>query len=400
MQDRKFANIGEVKMPPMWLLIALIALPQMTETVLAPSLPDLARVWHLSAAQTQWTASIFFLGFAAGVFLWGRASDTLGRRPAMLGGLACGLIGTLVATYAHSFEIILAGQFVQALGLGTCSITVQTVLRDGLKGAALTHAFVTVGMVLAWSPAVGPLVGQSLSDWHGYRAVFWFIAATIAILGLTTMRRLHETCATHTQMLSTRSLAIRMLKDSQLMCAAVLVAGLNALVFSFYAAGPFMVGDSPLLGFGSVGLAVAIVGSAGAALNKRLHTGIGRTRRVRYGLGSVLAGVLLQLALVLATHQAGILWAVTALPIFFGFGLAIPNIVGPALGNYSNCLGWAGALFGVAYYTLLGAMLAVTSGLQLDRPLPLNGFWLAITIAMFLAHGCMATDELKPVLAK
>ncbi|MBB1596475.1 hypothetical protein [Achromobacter sp. UMC46] len=46
---------------------------------------------------------------------------------------------------------------------------------------------------------------------------------------------------------------------------AVLVAGLNFLVFSFYSAGPFMTGPLPGLGFGWVGLAVAVAGLAASS---------------------------------------------------------------------------------------------------------------------------------------
>ncbi|MCR2365396.1 hypothetical protein NSR35_25995, partial [Salmonella enterica] len=57
--------------PPSWLVIALLALPQIAETILAPALPDLARHWRLDAAATQPVMGVFFVGFAAGVFLWG-----------------------------------------------------------------------------------------------------------------------------------------------------------------------------------------------------------------------------------------------------------------------------------------------------------------------------------------
>lgn len=396
MTHQQISTPGETRLPPIWLLLALVALPQIAETVLAPSLPNVAHVFHLSAAQTQWTMSIFFLGFAVGVFLWGRVSDVIGRRPAILGGLAIGLAGTLFAARASSFELVLVGRFIQALGLATCSVTTQTILRDCLNGAALTRCFVTVGMVLAWSPAVGPLVGQTLSDWHGYQAVLWLITAAIAMLCLAATRHLRETRGACVQAISTRKLAWRMLADSQLMRSALLVAGLNALVFSFYAAGPFLVGDLPILGFGWIGLAVALAGSLGAALNRHLDEGIGHDRRVCLGLSGVLAGVLMQIVLVLITERAGVLWALAALPIFIGFGLAIPNILGPALRSYAHCLGRAGALFGVAYYALLGAMLAVTSALPLDSPLALDGFWLVVAVLMFVAHNDTGTEADRP----
>ncbi|MBF3307541.1 MFS transporter, partial [Pseudomonas aeruginosa] len=76
----------------------------------------------------------------------------------------------------------------------------------------------------------------------------------------------------------------RVLADRPLQTRALLVAVLNVLVFSFYAAGPFMVGDLPGLGFGWIGLAIAIAGSLGALLNRRLPRTWNSARRVRLGL--------------------------------------------------------------------------------------------------------------------
>ncbi|RQR44783.1 MFS transporter [Burkholderia sp. Bp9126] len=375
------------ELPPTWLVIALLALPQVAETILAPALPDIARVWNLESAQTQWVMGIFFLGFAIGVFVWGRVADQWGRRPAMLGGLTVALLGTVAAAHAPSYTAMLAGRCVQAVGLATCSVTTQTILRDRLNGDALIRYFVTLGIVLAWSPAVGPLSGQLLSDWHGYRAVLWLVVAILSLLLLSGLQYLPETHGNAGLNVSTRKLAMRMLGDQAIWRSAVLVASLNTLMFSFYAAGPFMVGHLPGPGFGWVGLAVALVSSLGAAFNHRLHAGVTSARRVQYGLASVLGGVILQLILVLVTGRAGILWAIAALPVFVGLGLAIPNILGSALRDYGDCPGRAGALFGVAYYTMLGAAIATSAMLPFDTPVPLSTFWLGITALLFLAHG-------------
>ncbi|RQS43396.1 MFS transporter [Burkholderia sp. Bp8986] len=374
-------------LPPKWLVIAWLALPQIAETILAPALPNLARAWRLDPAHTQWVMGVFFLGFSVGVLLWGHVSDHHGRRPALLLGLALSLIGTLGALAAPAYAWLLAGRFVQAAGMATCSITTQTILRDRLSGHTLTQYFVTLGIVLSWSPAVGPLAGQLLSDWQGYPSVLWGVAALVALLMLAGTRYLDETRPNSLDLAPLRRLALRMATDRALWRAAVLVAGLNTLVFSFYSAGPFMVGDLPGLGFGWVGLAVALVGSLGAAWNRRLSVEIRPDRRVLFGLICVLAGVVCQLVYVLAWGQSGALWAVTALPVFAGFGLALPNILAPALRNYGASLGRAGALFGVTYYLMLGLALAATAVLPFDTPIALSGFWTFIAGAMVGLHG-------------
>jgi MFS family permease len=369
-------------LPPAWLIIAWLALPQIAETILAPALPDLARTWRLDPARTQWAMSVFFLGFAVGVLLWGHVADRLGRRPALLSGLAVALAGTLAALAAARYEWLLVGRFVQALGMATCSITTQTILRDRLSGPALTRYFVTLGIVLSWSPAVGPLTGQLLSDWRGYPGVLWAIAVLVVLLLCSGVRWLDESRPEAARPIPMKQLARRMARDRTLWRAAALVAGFNTLVFSFYAAGPFMVGELPGLGFGWVGLAVACVGSLGAAWNRRLPGDVEPGRSVRLGLLCALSGVVAQLACLLESARPSVLWAATALPVFAGFGLAIPNLLAPALRQYGDSLGRAGALFGLAYYTMLGAALAATAMLPFDTPLALSAYWTCLVIAM------------------
>ncbi|SSW65635.1 Inner membrane transport protein YdhC [Achromobacter agilis] len=373
-------------LPPRGLIIALLALPQIAETILAPALPDLARHWRLDAGAAQSVMGIFFLGFAVGVLLWGHLADAWGRRPALLGGLAVGLAGTLCALFAPRFEIVLLGRFIQALGLATCSVTTQTLLRDRLRGEPLTRYFVTLGAVLAWSPAAGPLAGQLVSNRQGYQGVLAAIALAIGLALLAGIALLRETRGDAARHVALPVLARQMLGDRSLRCAAAQVAGLNLLVFSFYSAGPFMTGPLPGLGFGWIGLAVALAGTLGALFNGRLPGGAGPAIRVAYGLRCVLAGVAAQAAAILLDPAPGPLWALAALPLFAGYGLAIPNLLGPALQHYGHCLGRAGALFGVAYYSLLGLGLAATSWLPFESPRPLSLAWLAVAALLLAAH--------------
>ena len=230
---------------------------------------------------------IYFLGFAAGVLLWGWLCDAWGRRPALLAGLCTGLAGTLCAAWAPGFEALLAGRFVQALGLATCSITTQTMLRDRLQGEALTRCFIMLGAVLSWSPALGPLAGQLLADQAGFRGVLGGIAALAGLLLAAGWARVGETRTAPAAPQPMRRLAGRMLRDGELLCTAMLVAGLNLLAFSFYAAGPFMTGRCR--GWGSAGSAWPWRWPAPSA---RYGTGACRPRKPRAagGAGPALRG--------------------------------------------------------------------------------------------------------------
>lgn len=85
----------KISKPSLLLFIVLVGFPQISETIYTPSLPDIAH--HLGAGNNvnQLTLSIYFLGFAFGVYCWGRLSDSIGRRPAMLWGILVYGLGSL-----------------------------------------------------------------------------------------------------------------------------------------------------------------------------------------------------------------------------------------------------------------------------------------------------------------
>ena len=116
----------------------------------------------------------------------------------------------------------------------------------------------------------------------------------------------------------------------------------------------------------------------------------GPARRVALGLRCVAVGVAAQGLAIWLAPMPGVWWAVAALPIFAGYGLAIPNLLGPALRRYGDCLGRAGALFSLGYYSLLGLLLAATSWLPFGSPVPLALAWAGWPWPWRACIGCAA----------
>ena len=121
-----------------------------------------------------------------------------------------------------------------------------------------------------------------------------------------------------------RRLAGRMLRDSELLCTAMLVAGLNLTGLLVLCCRPLRGGAAAVAGFGWIGMAVALAGTLGA-----LGTGACRPRKPRAagGAGPALRGGRRGGAGIgnLLAPMPGVWWAVAALPIFAGYGLAIPT---------------------------------------------------------------------------
>lgn len=348
------------------LTIALLMFPQLAQTLYSPALADLAGRFALPPGAASQAMSLYLFGFAAGVALWGWLADRIGRRPALLGGLAVFALAACGGLLASTFGQVLLAQALAALGAAAASVVTQTVLRDHLQGPALAQAFSWIGMALALSPAIGLALGTLLVATHGYAGVQagLLLIALLLMLGCTS--GLHESRPANVGHTPLLSLLRQLLCDRWIWSQALLVMAFNVAMYSWYALGPFVFERLhwPLAWFGASGALLALGSALGAWGNGRLlRAGACATTRIQLAAGLVLAGGLLAVLL----HDRPAL-VVAMVPVVTGFGLAIPNVLGQALRGYPHCLGSAGALFGLLYYLLIGVAMAVVGALQLLAP--------------------------------
>ena len=80
---------------PLWLIIFLVAIPQLSETIYVPALVDLAESFQINANEAEYTLTIYLLGFGFGSLLWGALSDKIGRKP----GFLIGFLFYVIACY-------------------------------------------------------------------------------------------------------------------------------------------------------------------------------------------------------------------------------------------------------------------------------------------------------------
>ena len=135
-------------------MIILVAFPQISETIYTPSLPDISKALHVSNNEVQLTLSVYFAGFALGVFFIGWLSDIIGRRPAMLLGIVVYGVGSFLCFIANSIEVLLVSRFIQAFGASAGSVVTQTILRESVEGHKRHVMFAQISAVIAFTPAI------------------------------------------------------------------------------------------------------------------------------------------------------------------------------------------------------------------------------------------------------
>ncbi|CAI0799444.1 Inner membrane transport protein ydhC [Serratia quinivorans] len=345
---------------PLPLMMAAIMAPQVLETLYSPALTAIRSDFNVSAAQASQTLSVYFFAFALGVAFWGGMCDRLGRRTTMLAGLAVYLVGAVIALLSQHFTLLLTARATIAFGAAVGSIVTQTMLRDVYQGHALGKVFSTLGIALSLSPVLGMLAGGMLVAWGGSMAIFaaqWLLALVLLIW---CWRVLPETQPVTVALAATATgSGWDILRDRQIWYSALLVAGFNIMVFSYFSLAPFIFEQLGLSSrqFGYSGMALALGSLLGALLNRYLLTkGVSAKNQIL--LGSLLA---LAAALALSYWQHSLMMLLPCMLITLAFGLAIPNVLSQALNRYRQRLGTAGAVFGLLYYLLIGTGLSLAA---------------------------------------
>ena len=159
-----------------------------------PALSDIAtELGVVRENSRQLVLTVLFLGLAVGQVFYGPISDSLGRRGPIFVGFVLFVLGSVVAAWAQTYEILLFGRFLQGLGAAGPRIITVAIIRDHAAGREMARIMSLVMMVFILVPAIAPALGQLVllvSDW---RMIFYSLVILSAITSIWFYLRQPET---------------------------------------------------------------------------------------------------------------------------------------------------------------------------------------------------------------
>ncbi|MHA3065376.1 multidrug effflux MFS transporter [Lacticaseibacillus saniviri] len=377
------------KVPSLLLIIVLVGFPQISESIFTPVLPALSQGLHVSAQTAQLTMSSYFVAFAFGVVIWGNLADRFGRRPAMLGGIMIYLIGNLGLWLAGDFNLLLVARLIQAFGASAGSVVTQTMMRESFSGVHGAQVFAKVSAAMALSPALGPLIGGLAQTYFGYRGVFSTLIAMATVILLYAGLRLPETRITAERpKINLWQLIIRLLTDQRVWAYSLVIAGINGILFSYYAEAPFIFIDyfklSPIQ-YGALGLVIAFASLAGAMLVNRL---VLRYTAVAVAKSGLVLALICSGGLLVASLQTSFIGMLVGIfGVFLGLNITLPMALNLALIGYEDVMGSASGMFSFGYYLLISALTYLMSRLHNGTITRLPGYMVGVIAAMLIVYG-------------
>ncbi len=345
----------------------MVATGPLSLTLYAPALPSIVTDLAATDAGGKLTLTIYFAAFALAQLLCGPLSDRYGRRMTGIVFFAIYVLGSLVAAFAPTLEVLLLGRALQGFGVSAGVALSRAMVRDLFVGRDAIGILTLINLVLTVAPAVAPTLGSIIllaGSWHLMFVVMAaFGLAIIALLGFSARETLPADRRVPLNPKTIFGNYGRLLRAP----AFLLPAGTLAAAFGgFYASAallPFVLIDQ--LGLTPFQFAMAMLIQTGSFITGNLIAG--RLSKRLDGWHLVSIGMALILVAGLGYALGPTLWPDKVLSVmipvsFWMLALACisPSATAAAMSGFGEIAGSAGALTG--FFQMGGGFLASLAG--------------------------------------
>ncbi|MFJ8790009.1 MFS transporter [Streptomyces sp. NPDC102462] len=172
-------------------LMLAMALAALDSTIVSTAVPQI--VGDLGGFSVfSWLFSGYLLAVTVTLPVYGKLSDTFGRKPVLVAGAAVFLAGSLLCALAWNMGALIAFRIVQGLGGGALQGTVQTLAADLYPLKERPKIQSKLSTVWAVSAVAGPGLGGVLAAYADWRWIFLVNLPIGAAALWLIVRHLHE----------------------------------------------------------------------------------------------------------------------------------------------------------------------------------------------------------------
>lgn len=383
----------------------LVALGPVSMALYTPAMPELVRAFSSSEAAIKMTLSLYFAGFAFAQLVSGTLSDVIGRRRATLIFMAIYLVGSLMAAFAPSVAVLLAGRLVQGIGASVGMTVARAIVRDQFTGTEAARIMNMIGMMLALGPAVSPTLGGLALGLFGWQSIFFLMVGFAAMACLTVQFFMAETVTPDPAKGHLKPILAayrRLVSDSRFVTSTLVIGGAVGALYAWATMLPFVLINEVGLTPNEFGVGMPMQSGlffSGTVVVRLLMRRF--TPQALVPAGLVFIG-LASLILAYSMHALAPSFLSVMLPIgIYAFGIAfvMPYMMTAAMAPFPDIAGTASAMMGFVQMGsgLLGGAIAAAVGvpvLALGTIIPSFGL---VSILSYVWY--RRTVRLKPLAA-
>ncbi len=340
---------------PRWALAVLLATlgmlgPFSIDTYI-PAFSGIASSLGATPLQMQQTLSAYLFGFAFMSLFHGALSDSVGRRPVVLWGLAAFTLASVGCALSQSIGQLVFFRAVQGLTTGAGIVVSRAVVRDMFPPAQAQRVMSQITIYFGVAPAIAPMIGGVLFALLGWHSVFWFLAGVGVVLWTANYKLLPETLhITQRQPLKVSNLLQGYWKlglDPRFVLLAFASGVPFNGMFLYVLSAPVFLGEhlalAPTQFFWFFVLTISGI-MGGAWVSGRMAGRLAPKQQIKYGFLIMLAMAVINL-LANALFSAHASWAMLPIAIFsFGWAMMVPVITLLVLDLHPDRRGMASSL--------------------------------------------------------
>lgn len=164
-------------------LILVASVANLNLAVANVALPDIGKAFNASQTQLDLVAVAYSLGLAASVLYFGAIGDRYGRKLLLVIGMALSLPAALLAAFAPSVQVLMAGRVLGGLAAGMAYPTTLALITALWSGPARTKSIALWSGIGGAMSALGSLLAGALLLHFFWGSVF-LVTIPIAAAGL------------------------------------------------------------------------------------------------------------------------------------------------------------------------------------------------------------------------
>lgn len=147
-----------------------------------PALPKIAGFFAVKQNIAQLSISLFLLGKAISMILWGILSEYFGRKPIYIGGLFLFILSNFFAALSTSILILLIFRFLQGCAVGATILMGRAMINDTQDEQRATRSFACFFTLGGFFICFLPFLGGLLNSYWSWQTACIIVAAYALLL--------------------------------------------------------------------------------------------------------------------------------------------------------------------------------------------------------------------------
>ncbi len=145
------------------LIAVMMALNALAIDAMLPALPHIGQDLGVTNENSrQWIITAYLLGFGGAQLFYGPLSDRYGRRPVLFAGIGVYVAFSVLAAFAHSFDLLILSRVGMGVGAAATRVLAVSIVRDRYVGRTMARVMSLSFLVFLGVPIIAPVVGQMI----------------------------------------------------------------------------------------------------------------------------------------------------------------------------------------------------------------------------------------------